>query len=110
MDEPKKPRRKKAAPKILHCSFCEKSQHEVRKLIAKGNDFANPSLLICDECIDMCNDIIGEEGLQAAKGNPALLLDFLKHQHATTRKMLDRIVEAMQLQAELINPNHKTKH
>lgn len=41
--------------KILHCSFCGKSQHEVKKLIA------GPSVFICDECIDLCTDIIQEE-------------------------------------------------
>src|SRR6202008_1859688 len=40
---------------LLYCSFCGKSQHEVRKLIA------GPSVFICDECIDLCNDIIREE-------------------------------------------------
>ena len=41
--------------KLLYCSFCGKSQHEVRKLIA------GPSVFICDECVDLCNDIISEE-------------------------------------------------
>ena len=41
--------------KLLYCSFCGKSQHEVRKLIA------GPSVFICDECVDLCNDIITEE-------------------------------------------------
>jgi len=41
--------------KLLYCSFCGKSQHEVRKLIA------GPSVFICDECVDLCNEIIGEE-------------------------------------------------
>src|SRR5438046_5252877 len=41
--------------KLLYCSFCGKSQHEVRKLIA------GPSVFICDECIELCNDIIREE-------------------------------------------------
>jgi ATP-dependent Clp protease ATP-binding subunit ClpX len=50
--------------KLLYCSFCGKSQHEVRKLIA------GPSVFICDECIELCNDIIREEtqGDQATKG------------------------------------------
>src|SRR5258706_2104744 len=50
--------------KLLYCSFCGKSQHEVRKLIA------GPSVFICDECIELCNDIIREEtqGEQGAKG------------------------------------------
>ncbi len=41
--------------KLLYCSFCGKSQHEVRKMIA------GPSVHICDECVDLCNDIIREE-------------------------------------------------
>ncbi|MDM1707085.1 ATP-dependent Clp protease ATP-binding subunit ClpX [Thiopseudomonas alkaliphila] len=41
--------------KLLYCTFCGKSQHEVRKLIA------GPSVFICDECVDLCNDIIREE-------------------------------------------------
>jgi ATP-dependent Clp protease ATP-binding subunit ClpX len=50
--------------KLLYCSFCGKSQHEVRKLIA------GPSVFICDECIELCNDIIREEtqGEHGAKG------------------------------------------
>src|SRR6201988_2908847 len=45
-----------SSDKLLYCSFCGKSQHEVRKLIA------GPSVFICDECIELCNDIIREEG------------------------------------------------
>jgi len=46
---------KSEGEKLLYCSFCGKSQHEVRKLIA------GPSVFICDECVDLCNDIIREE-------------------------------------------------
>jgi ATP-dependent Clp protease ATP-binding subunit ClpX len=54
--------------KLLYCSFCGKSQHEVRKLIA------GPSVFICDECIELCNDIIreetqGEHGSKSAKSD-----------------------------------------
>jgi ATP-dependent Clp protease ATP-binding subunit ClpX len=42
--------------KVLHCSFCSKSQHEVRKLIA------GPSVYVCDECVALCNEIINEQG------------------------------------------------
>jgi ATP-dependent Clp protease ATP-binding subunit ClpX len=51
--------------KLLYCSFCGKSQHEVRKLIA------GPSVFICDECIELCNDIIREEiqGDKSGKGS-----------------------------------------
>ncbi len=41
--------------KVLYCSFCGKSQHEVKKLIA------GPSVFVCDECVDLCNDIMREE-------------------------------------------------
>ena len=47
--------------KLLYCSFCGKSQHEVRKLIA------GPSVFICDECVELCNDIIREEVAEAAE-------------------------------------------
>ncbi|MBL0037650.1 MAG: ATP-dependent Clp protease ATP-binding subunit ClpX [Nitrosomonadales bacterium] len=46
---------KSKGDKLLYCSFCGKSQHEVRKLIA------GPSVFVCDECIELCNDIIREE-------------------------------------------------
>ncbi len=49
--------------KLLYCSFCGKSQHEVRKLIA------GPSVFICDECVDLCNDIITEEMQEQAAGS-----------------------------------------
>ncbi|OUS13215.1 ATP-dependent protease ATP-binding subunit ClpX [Gammaproteobacteria bacterium 53_120_T64] len=55
----------KDGDKLLYCSFCGKSQHEVRKLIA------GPSVFICDECVDLCNDIISEE-LQEAKSTEAV--------------------------------------
>jgi ATP-dependent Clp protease ATP-binding subunit ClpX len=48
--------------KLLYCSFCGKSQNEVRKLIA------GPSVYICDECVDLCNDIIREEQVEAVQG------------------------------------------
>ncbi|MCR9279137.1 MAG: ATP-dependent Clp protease ATP-binding subunit ClpX [Pseudomonadaceae bacterium] len=47
--------------KLLYCSFCGKSQHEVRKLIA------GPSVFICDECVELCNDIIREEVAEGAE-------------------------------------------
>jgi ATP-dependent Clp protease ATP-binding subunit ClpX len=51
--------------KLLYCSFCGKSQHEVKKLIA------GPSVFICDECVDLCNDIIREEA-QTVDGEKAV--------------------------------------
>ena len=47
--------KKTGGEKLLYCSFCNKNQHEVKKLIA------GPSVFICDECIDLCNDIVREE-------------------------------------------------
>jgi ATP-dependent Clp protease ATP-binding subunit ClpX len=63
--------------KILYCSFCGKSQHEVRKLIA------GPSVYVCDECVELCNDIIREELEDAGSRdrenlpNPHEIHDFL---------------------------------
>lgn len=51
--------------KLLYCSFCGKSQHEVKKLIA------GPSVFICDECIDLCNDIIRDETASTELGKDA---------------------------------------
>ena len=49
--------------RLLYCSFCGKSQPEVRKLIA------GPSVFICDECVDLCNDIIREEIQEKSTGS-----------------------------------------
>ncbi len=53
--------------KLLYCSFCGKSQHEVRKLIA------GPSVFVCDECVELCNDIIREEMQEKAASGDAKL-------------------------------------
>ena len=52
-------------PAILYCSFCGKSQHEVNKLVA------GPHVFICDECIDVCSDIIDEQLLRLIEGDEA---------------------------------------
>ena len=58
---------KSKGDKLLYCSFCGKSQHEVRKLIA------GPSVFVCDECVELCNEIIREEsedsGGQGSRGS-----------------------------------------
>ena len=54
--------KKGGSEKLLYCSFCGKSQHEVKKLIA------GPSVFICDECIELCNDIVRDE-ISADEGN-----------------------------------------
>ena len=58
--------KKGSRDKTLYCSFCGKSQHEVKKLIA------GPSVFICDECIDLCNDIIRDEAPATELGTAAL--------------------------------------
>ena len=56
--------KKGSSEKLLYCSFCGKSQHEVRKLIA------GPSVFICDECIELCNDIVRDESVaETAQGS-----------------------------------------
>ncbi len=53
--------------KLLYCSFCGKSQHEVKKLIA------GPSVFVCDECVELCNDIIREEMQEQAASSVSKL-------------------------------------
>ncbi len=53
--------------KLLYCSFCGKSQNEVRKMIA------GPSVYICDECVDLCNEIIREEAQEVVTGSRSKL-------------------------------------
>src|SRR3989338_694916 len=71
--------------KVFHCSFCGKSQHEVRKLIA------GPSVYVCDECVSLCNDIINEEARDNKTNLPS---DALPKLPAPTeiRKTLDEYV------------------
>ena len=72
-----------SSEKVLYCSFCGKSQHEVRKLIA------GPSVFICDECIELCNDIIREE-IQGDKGGKGAKSDLpVPHE---IRAILDQYV------------------
>ena len=67
-----------SSEKTLYCSFCGKSQHEVKKLIA------GPSVFICDECIDLCNEIIEEELAESSDlgfdelPKPKEIFDFLQ--------------------------------
>lgn len=63
--------------KVLHCSFCNKSQNEVRKLIAGSS-----SVYICDECIDLCSDIITEESQEEAR-------DFIRNELPTPHEIKD---------------------
>ncbi len=51
--------------KVLRCSFCNKSQRDVKKLIA------GPTVYICDECVDVCNDILADGGIPAGRGTRA---------------------------------------
>jgi ATP-dependent Clp protease ATP-binding subunit ClpX len=75
--------KKGSTEKLLYCSFCGKSQHEVKKLIA------GPSVFICDECIDLCNDIIRDDATaEDATGKPTRDLPI----PAEIRDVLDQYV------------------
>jgi len=69
--------------KLLYCSFCGKSQHDVQKLVA------GPAVFICDECIDLCVDIVDEQLLRLTEGDEtsarAMSTERLQHyvEHAT---------------------------
>ncbi len=73
-----------SSEKLLYCSFCGKSQHEVKKLIA------GPSVFICDECIDLCNEIIRDEA--AASGVEASLSKSDLPSPQEIREILDQYV------------------
>ncbi|MEC7143361.1 MAG: ATP-dependent Clp protease ATP-binding subunit ClpX [Pseudomonadota bacterium] len=93
---------------ILYCSFCGKSQHEVRKLIA------GPTVFICDECVELCMDIIKEENKSS----------FIKHQDGVPSpkeicSVLDDYVIGQKLAKEILSVavhnhykrlNHETKN
>ena len=74
---------KGSGEKLLYCSFCGKSQHEVRKLIA------GPSVFICDECVELCDDIIREE-IQGEQGSKSGKTDLPVPQEI--RQILDQYV------------------
>jgi len=69
--------------KLLYCSFCGKSQHEVRKLIA------GPSVFVCDECVELCNDIIREEVQESSE---AVQAESKFPKPADIREILDEYV------------------
>jgi ATP-dependent Clp protease ATP-binding subunit ClpX len=71
--------------KLLYCSFCGKSQHEVRKLIA------GPSVFVCDECIALCNDIIREE-IQSTTDSQKLEKSDLPVPHDICAKLDDYVI------------------
>jgi len=74
-----------SSEKLLYCSFCGKSQHEVKKLIA------GPSVFICDECIDLCNEIIRDEAAASEKDATAASRSDLPTPHEI-RESLDQYV------------------
>jgi len=104
MDEPKKPRRRKKDPDTLYCSFCSKSHHEVRKLIA------GPKVMICDECIGVCNEIIAEEDFERAKESPAKLASYILEQQKAVRATQERIIDATQRLGASLAPGGDTRH
>ena len=71
-------------PVILYCSFCGKSQHEVTKLIA------GPTAFICNECVDLCNDIIADDAKKAAAEEQAALVRKLVQEELTVREAKPR--------------------
>ena len=85
---------KASGEKLLYCSFCGKSQHEVRKLIA------GPSVFICDECIELCNDIIREE-IQGDKGGKGAKSDLpVPHE---IRAILDQYVIGQDIAKKILS-------
>jgi hypothetical protein len=87
---------------LLYCSFCGKNQHEVRKLVA------GPAVYICDECVDLCTDIVDDQLLRLIKGDEDSaramstdrLLHYVEHAHRVvqrSRSALQRIERVLAL-------------
>jgi hypothetical protein len=84
---------KSAEHGLLYCSFCGKNQHEVRKLVA------GPAVYICDECVDLCTDIVDDQLLRLIKGDEDSaramssdrLLHYVEHAHELELEALRQI-------------------
>ena len=77
--------KKSGEAEVLRCSFCNKDQNDVRKLIA------GPTVFICDECVDVCNDIIADDnrfenrGARTSLPTPQEIKKFLDEDRKSTR-------------------------
>lgn len=96
-DNNKKSPRRKKQPGMLHCSFCDKAQTEVRKLIARGNPAGKKALTICDECVELCTEIINEQGLVEAEKSPKALYEYIVRQNEIMGDARDRANKALDL-------------
>lgn len=91
----------------MHCSFCDKSQYEVRKLIARDGD---NRITICDECMEMCNQIINDQSLVETERRPKALFDYIVRQHEIIGQARDRANKAMDLLNISMPPSTDSQH
>jgi len=111
MDENKKKRpRRKKQPTVLHCSFCDKSQNEVHKLIARENGPGDGALTICDECVDLCTEIINDQGLIEAEESPKALCKYIVRQNEIIADARDRASKALDLLNVSMQPASESRH
>lgn len=90
--------------KLLYCSFCGKSQHEVRKLIA------GPSVFICDDCVDLCNEIIREEAEENENGDDDSRLPVPREISATLDQYVIGQEKAKKVLAVAVYNHYKRLH
>ena len=95
---------------MLHCAFCDKSQDEVHKLIARENGPGASALTICDECVELCNEIINEQGLVEAENSPKALYKCIVRQNQIIDDARDRANKALDLLNVSMPPGSQSQH
>ncbi|MGH8467312.1 MAG: ClpX C4-type zinc finger protein [Pseudomonas sp.] len=111
MDEiRKRTRRPKKSPPVLHCSFCEKSQNQVDKLIAKDGGMGTDAITICDECIDMCVEIINEQFLIEAGNSPKAISAYIVRQNEIIGHARERVGRALDILNHSMPPASDSQH
>jgi len=110
MDEPKEVRLTCEHTPVLYCAFCDKSQLEVRKLVARPSDEQADQLTICDECVETSAEIIEEQSLTEAEQRPKALFAYIVRQHEIIDRARGRAERALQMMSVSMPPSTDSQH